>query len=176
MARLRPIYERGCIIFQPAFEWIQEAVCSLLYFVFNYFSPESYMLQVKKYLPEEYERLEAYAEILPSSNRSPAHPWCGWVVNLNVMTRLHRDNRDTGYCLDGVISDPKFVGGELGLVQPGIVLPLLNGDFTIFPSMHIDHFNLHYQGQRCSFVFQTDKEFASWKENRHGWKQNKFIT
>ena len=91
--------------------------------------------------------MQIYAEILPSSNRSAVDPWCVWVLNLNVMTRLHRDKMDQGLCADGVITGDDYTGGELCLAQPGLVIPLLNGDFSIFRSMDTDHFNLNYKGE-----------------------------
>ena len=132
--------------------------------------------QIYRYLPDEHDQMEVYVELLPSANRTAAAPWCGWVLNLNVLTHVHRDDSDIGWCYDGVITDDQFEGGDLGLVQPGIVIPLLNGDFTVFPSMENDHFNLDYKGERCSFVFQTCKEFKSWHEDRHGWIDNKYMT
>lgn len=116
-----------------------------------------------------------YATVLPSGNQSAVNPFLSWVINLNVSTRLHTDPKDTGLCLDIVIADKAFVGGELCLVQPGLVIPLQNGDFCIFPSMYITHFNLDYIGERCSFVFSTCKEFESWERDRHGWADNNFI-
>lgn len=133
-------------------------------------------LQFYQCLPEEYDGMQVYAELIPSSNHSAVDPWCGWVLNLNVMTRIHRDNGDVGLCADGVITSPDYVGGDLCLAQPGLILPLLNGDFSFFTSMSTDHFNLDYKGERCSYVFQTCKEFKSWEEDRHGWKDNKFMT
>lgn len=128
------------------------------------------------YLPKENDGLEVYVELIPSSNRSPVEPWCGWVLNLNVLTRIHRDNRDGILCGDLPITNKGFVGGNLVLAQPGLVIPLMNGDFGTFQSMSTDHFNLDYKGERCSFVFQTDKEFKSWAEDRHGWASNAFLT
>lgn len=93
-----------------------------------------------------------------------------------MKTSIHRDDKDGGYCLDLVITDDDFEGGELALAQPGLVIPLQNGDFTVFPSMNYDHFNLDYKGKRSSFVFQTDKEFESWYLTRHGWIHNKHMT
>lgn len=132
--------------------------------------------QMYNYLPDEHDRLEAYAELIPSSNRSPVAPWCGWVLNLNVQTRIHRDDCDGIVCGDMPITNEGFVGGDLVLAQPGLVIPLMNGDFGAFSSMSNDHFNLDYQSERCSLVFQTDKEFESWREDRHGWESNDFIT
>lgn len=120
--------------------------------------------------------MTVYATVLPGNNISDVDPWLSWVVNLNVLTRLHRDTKDIGWCLDLVITDKDFRGGELGMVELGLVLPLQNGDFCIFRSMDITHFNLEFVGERCSFVFATCKEFASWEKDRHGWESNKFMT
>lgn len=97
-------------------------------------------------------------------------------MNINVKTRIHRDDLDGGWCLDFVITDDDFEGGELVLAQPGIIIPLCNGDFSVFPSMNTDHFNLDYRGIRSSFVFQTDKEFEQWEKTRHHWIGNQYMT
>ena len=54
----------------------------------------------------------------------------------------------------------------------GIILPLCHGDFTVFPSCDITHFNLHYSGRRCSIVLHTDWEMAKWMADRNGWASN----
>ncbi|KAH9912434.1 uncharacterized protein B0H18DRAFT_853002, partial [Fomitopsis serialis] len=93
-------------------------------------------------LPMEYERLEATAAILPGNNVSAVSPFAALVVNLNVVTRAHRDRQDDGVCL--VLPIGEFEGGELCLVEAGLVIPLRNGDFAVFPSCKLTHFNLHY--------------------------------
>lgn len=118
--------------------------------------------------------MEINAEIVPGGNRTPVHPFLGFVINLNVATKAHRDPHDLQDCLVMVISK-NLVGGDLVLVEPGIVIPLSNGDFIIFPSCDITHFNLHYKGWRASFVFQTDKHIETWRQDFNGWGANKFV-
>jgi hypothetical protein len=43
------------------------------------------------------------------------------------------------------------------------------GDVVIFPSGHITHFNLDYEGTRCSLVMFMDKQGDEWVKNRNGW-------
>ncbi|KAH9917570.1 uncharacterized protein B0H18DRAFT_883715, partial [Fomitopsis serialis] len=78
--------------------------------------------QLQMFLPGEYERLEATAAILPGNNVSVVSPFVGLVVNLNVVTRAHRDSKDDGVCL--VLPIGEFDGGELCLVEPGLIIPL----------------------------------------------------
>lgn len=119
----------------------------------------------------EYERLEATAAILPGNNVSAVSPFAALVVNLNVVTRAHRDRQDDGVCL--VLPIGEFEGGELCLVEAGLVIPLRNGDFAVFPSCKLTHFNLHYTGSRASIVLHTDKEMSKWTaEDRNGWASN----
>jgi hypothetical protein len=60
--------------------------------------------------------------------------------------------------------------------EPGIVVELLQGDFIIFQSARVTHFNTHYQGKRASMVLHTDKEIQCWARNRNGWGDNTTLT
>ncbi|EPS99838.1 hypothetical protein FOMPIDRAFT_1082463, partial [Fomitopsis schrenkii] len=116
---------------------IYQSVKNILAPVFEFLDSK-----LQELLPETYERLDAYARILPGNEQPVGAPFLGLVVNVNVVTAAHRDSKDEGVCLVLVVGD--FLGGELVLYEPGLVLPLLNGDFTIFPSCELTHFNLHY--------------------------------
>jgi hypothetical protein len=105
---------------------------------------------------------------------SPAHPFGGFVLNINVVTGAHRDFKDLKICLVLVIGD--HIGGELCLVEPGLVLQLRNGDMAIFPSGRITHFNLHYTGTRASVVLHSDYAGKKWGESRNGWTHNNFMS
>lgn len=130
--------------------------------------------QLEGVLPIEYERLEATASVLPDYNISAVHPFVGLVLNFNIATCAHRDSKDDGICL--VVPVGEFVGGDLCLVEPGLVLPLRHGDFAVFPSCEVTHFNLPYSGRRCSIVLQTDREMSKWTaEDRNGWAANSFF-
>ena len=76
-------------------------------------------LQLQGILPDEYEHLEATAQILPGNNATAVNPFVGLVVNLNVVTRAHRDSKDDCICLVLAIGD--FEGGELCLVERSAV-------------------------------------------------------
>ena len=76
-------------------------------------------------LPDEYRHLEAIASILPDGNTSPVHPFVGLVINLNAVTRAHRDSKDDTMCLVLALGD--FEGGDLCLYEPGLVIPLRCG-------------------------------------------------
>lgn len=127
--------------------------------------------QLAHMLPLEYEHLAATASILPDNSASPVRPFVGLVINLNVSTMAHRDSKDDSICLVLPIGD--FVGGNLCLYEPGLVVPLRNGDIIAFPSLHLTHFNLHYNGRRASMVLHTDREMMKWREDdRNGWRTN----
>lgn len=112
--------------------------------------------------------------MLPDYNVSAVHPFVGLVLNFNIASRAHRDAKDQAICLVLPVGD--FIGGDLCLVEPGIVLPLRHGDFGVFPSCDVTHFNLHYSGRRSSIVLQTDREMAKWTaEGRNGWATNAFF-
>jgi hypothetical protein len=110
---------------------------------------------------------------LPGNEVSPSHPFCGIVLNINVTTAVHRDFKDLKICLVMDVGD--HVGGELCLVEPGIILRMRNGDMALFPSNRITHFNLHYKGIHASLVLHSDKEGKKWGEDRNGWNGHKFM-
>lgn len=107
---------------------------------------------------------------MPGNDQAIGAPFIGLVINVNVVTAAHRDSKDEAVCLVLVIGD--FDGGELVLYEPGLVIPLVNGDFTIFPSCALTHFNLHYKGRRASIVLQTDREIRKWATSRNGWSHS----
>lgn len=72
-----------------------------------------------------------------------------------------------------IISD--CVGGALGLVEPGILADLDNGDMIAFTSADTSHFNMDYKGKRASMVFHTDRAGKGWIKDNNGWKKNEFF-
>lgn len=109
---------------------------------------------MQELLPETYRQLMDFVDVVPYSDPPPVAPFCSLVLNFNVATGIHRDPQDLEICLVLVISD--CVGGELCLLEPGLVLDLRPGDLVIFPSADISHFNLPFIGKRCSVVLNTD--------------------
>lgn len=103
---------------------------------------------------------------------SPAYPFTGYVVNLNVVTDAHRDFKDKTICI--VLALGQFQGGQLVLYEPGLVVDLRSGDWVAFPSGDTTHFNLHYKGKRASIVLHSDKEGDQWVKTRRGWESNKW--
>jgi len=126
---------------------------------------------MEQLLPENVAELKIALEVLPCSHMSPVYAFSRYVINLNVSTRAHRNLQDKKICLIIVISSEDCIGGELCLVEPGLVLRLCNGDVIVFASATFTHFNTHYIGRRVPLVFQTDKHLDSWVKNRNGWDQ-----
>lgn len=114
-----------------------------------------------------------YSSILPYGEASPVFPFSGVVVNMNVCTKSHRDPMDRTVCLVMPIGD--FEGGELCLVEPRMVVELQNGDWLVFQSKHVTHFNLPYQGKRASMVLHSDSHGQYWCNDRNGWLGNKYF-
>lgn len=114
-----------------------------------------------------------FAEVLPADGECPAAPFAGFVINFNVATKIHRDN-DRGFCVILVISE-NCEGGALCLEELGIKLKLANGDFAIFPSQKISHFNTDFKGERVSLVFHTDADSELWIKHRNYWKHSLFM-
>ncbi|KJA18012.1 hypothetical protein HYPSUDRAFT_205741 [Hypholoma sublateritium FD-334 SS-4] len=55
--------------------------------------------ELKDFLPNVYKDLATYVDQLPGNDTNPAYPFAGFVLNLNVSTRLHRDRHDKDICL-----------------------------------------------------------------------------
>jgi predicted 2-oxoglutarate/Fe(II)-dependent dioxygenase YbiX len=128
---------------------------------------------MKRLLPEEYEILNAYIEVLPGSDDPAFAPFLSIAININVATKAHRDPMDKEICL--VLALTNAEGGGLVLHEPGIVVDMKNGDIIIFRSSKITHFNLHYKGSRASIVLHSDQGFDRWVKNRNNWQDNDFF-
>ena len=131
------------------------------------------LLKLKHYLPNEVEVISADASILPSGGTSIVQPFLGFVINMNVVTRAHRDVKDHHLCLVMPIGD--FKDGELCFFESGLVIPLSHGDIIVFASRDITHFNLHYRGRRASFVYHTDNAITDWTKFFNHWGENKYF-
>ncbi|KAG2747734.1 hypothetical protein P692DRAFT_20737377, partial [Suillus brevipes Sb2] len=105
---------------------------------------------------------------------SPVLPFLSLVFNINVATKGHRDSGDLDLCL--VLPIGNFEGGFLAMKEPGLVVELLQGDFIVFQSARVTHFNTHYQGKRASMVLHTDKEIQHWARYHNGWGDNTTLT
>ncbi|KAJ6453191.1 hypothetical protein C8R47DRAFT_1168442 [Mycena vitilis] len=122
-----------------------------------------------KLSPDEHYKISIFANRLPLNERSPAHPFAGFVLNVGVSTWGHRDGGDKEFCVTIPAGD--FKGAALGLYEPGLLFRLRPWDVIIFPSCDITHFNTHVQGTRISIVFHTDKAGDGWSKNQNGWKE-----
>ncbi|KDR70585.1 hypothetical protein GALMADRAFT_144489 [Galerina marginata CBS 339.88] len=114
---------------------------------------------VERYLPEKAAKLQEYVDQLPDNEISPMAPFGSLVVNLNVATTIHRDWNDWDIC--GVLVASDCEGGDTVYHELGVAVEGRNGDFTLFPSVKISHYNLHYKGKRASLVFHTDRSLTS---------------
>jgi len=110
---------------------------------------------------------------MPTNSQAIAHPFMGWVVNFNVITRGHRDDKDQGFCL--VIPIGSFTKGDLCFYESGFVIPLQNGDAVVFASPKITHFNMHFIGERASLVFHTDVDMKKFDDHSNHWGDNTFF-
>lgn len=128
------------------------------------------LFQLREHLPEIYDDLELFVNVLPLQEQSPAHPWGGFVININVSTSAHRDVGDKGVC--AVFTFRRCEGGEIVFFEAGIVLESGDGDLVIFPSADLTHFNLHFQGLRSSLVLHSDRTGDDWGLNRNKWGQH----
>ncbi|KAJ6542472.1 hypothetical protein DFH09DRAFT_1089025 [Mycena vulgaris] len=122
---------------------------------------------MRKLLPKEHADISVYATRLPLNERSLAHPFGGFVINVRVSTRGHRDGGDKLFCV--VIPFGNWTGGELVMYEPGCVFRPRPWDAIIFPSCQITHFNLTFEGVRLSLVLHSDKYGDGWVQDQNGW-------
>ncbi|KAI1785140.1 hypothetical protein LXA43DRAFT_900434, partial [Ganoderma leucocontextum] len=146
-----------------------DALCHALEQVFSWIEQKVHLV----HLGDLYYELACYAEAIPGRKPSPSHPFAGFILNLNIAAKAHRDGKDFKACL--VLPIGTFAGGELCLYEPGLVLPLRSGDCAVFRSCDVTHFNLTYTGTRASIVLHSDREGLKWVNGRMGWEGNSYL-
>lgn len=161
-----PLYEQLQENMEPVYAWVKEQV-SHSHVLFD---SKDNCYKVQTYLPQEYKKLCEYTENLPLDDPPPSPPFAGLVYNINVVTGIHRDWNDDSICFVLVIS--KCEGGDLLLVEPGLVIELENGDGIAFRSAEITHLNMETKGYRASIVFHSDIHSKAWNKDFNGWKNN----
>ncbi|KAI1788744.1 fungal-specific transcription factor domain-containing protein [Ganoderma leucocontextum] len=72
-------YDALCLALEQVFTWIER--------------------KLKVHLGDLYDEIACYAEELPGRVTSPAHPFAGFVLNLNIAAKVHRDVKDNKACL-----------------------------------------------------------------------------
>ncbi|TFK78851.1 hypothetical protein K466DRAFT_465040, partial [Polyporus arcularius HHB13444] len=132
-AQMVPYRSKECFLFQEEYD----NLCNCLDQVFEWLQKK-----LECCLPGLVLEIRGFAEELPGQERSPSYPFSGFVLNLNACTKVHRDAKDLHACL--VMAFGKYWGGELGLVEPGLLVDLQAGDMVVFQSQKVSHFNLLY--------------------------------
>ncbi|KAF5362817.1 hypothetical protein D9757_014261 [Collybiopsis confluens] len=125
-----------------------------------------------KRFPEELKYLHANVDIFPINDTSPVKPFTSFVLNINVETIAHRDRGDNFLCI--VLDLGEHSGGELCLQEAKISLELCHGDWVAFSSKRYTHFNMRYDGTRCSLVIHSDSSGESYQRDGHGWNGNEY--
>ncbi|QRV90747.1 DEAD-box ATP-dependent RNA helicase 42 [Ceratobasidium sp. AG-Ba] len=99
--------------------------------------------------------------------RLGSSPFCMTVLNVQPATRAHRDSSDEldSICLILPLGD--YEGGDLCLYEPRLRIELPPGAFCAIRSKRNLHFNLHFKGQRFSYVFTSDAGLRRWEERRN---------
>ncbi|KAJ3991167.1 hypothetical protein F5050DRAFT_1872767 [Lentinula boryana] len=123
--------------------------------------------------PEELKDVVTNVDIFPLNDSSPISPFTSFVLNINVETGAHRDDGDCGLCL--ILALGHHTGGELCLYEPRIMLNLVHGDWVAFDSKSITHFNMKYNGIRCSAVIHSDKTGIAHQKDGNGWDGNNYV-
>ncbi|KAE9386413.1 hypothetical protein BT96DRAFT_839269, partial [Gymnopus androsaceus JB14] len=123
--------------------------------------------------PDTFDAVEASVDIFLLQETSPVKPFTSFIVNLNVLTIIHKDQGNLKGCIVMVIGDHK--GGKLCLFEPCLVLEVKNGDFTVFHSQKISYFNLHYKGVHCSIAIHSDRTGISYQKDSNGWAPSNYV-
>jgi hypothetical protein len=154
--------------FKEVFDWMTAKVCGIL-------SISKYSnVQLQWHYPDLYDEIEIFATTLPNNSHSPSHPFSGFVLNLNACTEAHRDRKDLKACM--VLGIGEHDGGDLVLHEPGLVVPIHNGEMVLFFSHRITHFNLHFIGKRASIVLHSDSSGTDWVDDCNGWQDNNYMS
>lgn len=129
--------------------------------------------------PENFKILSQFVDVLPCNFVSPVYPFSGFVININVATRVHRDWKDSDICLVISFSDAedrsdqvKGDDGALCFQELGLAIRLHSGVPVVFCSKDLSHFNRHFKGYRASLVLHTDHGLKGWATDMNGWKDN----
>ncbi|TCD59990.1 hypothetical protein EIP91_010935 [Steccherinum ochraceum] len=146
-------YKLLCATYRRLFDWIRQ--------------------NMERHLPKEYDKLTLTADAIPYYGPGPAHPFVGFVLNVNVRTQIHRDDLDHEVCL--VLPFGDYAKGELVLHEPGLVIPLAPGDFIVFPSGKISHFNMNFIGVRGSLVLHSDASLLDFTGKGNGFDGNRYL-
>jgi hypothetical protein len=122
---------------------------------------------IATHLPIQYKSIKAFVDVLPLNQSPTSYPFASTVINIQVATEGHADEGDDQICV--VIPLGEWEKGSLVLHELGVVLELSEGDVVVFPSCKITHFNLDFEGVRCSIVLFSDKHGKDWVRFRNGW-------
>ena len=117
--------------------------------------------------PTEYLKIKAFVDVLPLNHYPKMYPFASYVINIQGSTSGHKDARDNIWCVTIPFGD--YSGGSLVLYEPGVVIEKGVGDVIIFPSSYLTHFNLDFEGVRCSLILFSDKHGDDWVRFRNGW-------
>ncbi len=109
-------------------------------------------------------------EIIPPADQTCISPFTNFVININAVTRAHRDHGDLEGCI--VITIGPHEGGCLCLHEPRLVIETQNGDVVVFLSHRLTHYNLHYRGKRASIVIHSDRTGVAFHRSGNGWDGN----
>ncbi|KAG2737612.1 hypothetical protein P692DRAFT_20761328 [Suillus brevipes Sb2] len=122
---------------------------------------------MEKYLPDVYSQLSFVCSLLPMGEHPVTAPFTGLALNIQCNTAGHLDGDDCLVCC--VIPFGQYSNGQFVQYETGLVFDIVPGDFFIFPSGKITHFNLHFSGFRGSLVLHSDALTDSWVKDRNGW-------
>ena len=127
---------------------------------------------MSRHVPEQYALHAKFTDRLPNKIKAPAYPHSGYVLNVNVRTDIHRDEKDIASCI--VHPFGTFVGGDFIMVEAGLVIRVVGSASILTDSKNITHLNADYKGIRLSLVLHSDEEGARFvDEDSYGWRNHR---
>ncbi|KAG9122962.1 hypothetical protein FRC07_000424 [Ceratobasidium sp. 392] len=165
----QPYYDRSAVVLEGDFDeehFNHSAFHEVLAGVV-----EPVIAKLKQQLPELMGLHAEFSASLGPTFTVGCAPFCMAVLNIQPVTNGHRDTSDPVDSICVVMALGDFTGGELCLYAPGLVIELPHGSCVAIRSKRDIHFNLHFKGQRFSFVFTSDKSLKRWAEESNHWEE-----
>ncbi|QRW01386.1 DEAD-box ATP-dependent RNA helicase 42 [Ceratobasidium sp. AG-Ba] len=122
-----------------------------------------------RYIPGLMRKQEELSDSLGPIYPLECAPFCMTVLNVQSVSRGHRDLGDCDGTICLILALGDFKGGSLCIYEPGASIDLTHGQFAAIRSRRMVHFNLDYVGERFSYVFTSDNGLERWEKNRNGW-------
>ncbi|KAG8718493.1 hypothetical protein FRC09_012602 [Ceratobasidium sp. 395] len=122
-----------------------------------------------QYIPTLMRKQETLSDSLGPIYPLECTPFCMVVLNIQAVSRGHRDLGDCEDTICLILALGDFKGGALCVYEPGASIDLKHGNLAAIRSRRMVHFNLDFVGQRFTYVFTSDNGLERWERDRNQW-------